>query len=302
MILLYGITPKQDVHPRAAALFGDIVARQIASLLGRARKCLVLDLDNTLWGGVIGDDGIDDGIVLGQGSASVRRSFLAFQRYAKQLSERGIILAVCSKNDEAVVRHAFANHPEMLLRNSDIACWAANWQDKAGNLRSISRTLNIGIDSLVFADDNPAERALVRRELPQVAVPEMPEDAAFYPYVIADAGYFESSGVTAEDLARSQQYQENLGRQRLQSEVTDMDSYLQDLDMSLSVGAVDSTQLIRTVQLINKTNQFNLTTRRYSEAEIVELTQRNTTVALWGRLVAIDLATTALSRSVIALP
>jgi FkbH-like protein len=273
---------KQDVRPQAAALFGDIVARKLAAVLGRSRKCLVLDLDNTLWGGVIGDDGLD-GIVLGQGSAS-GEAFLAFQQYAKKLSERGIILAVCSKNDETVARHALANHSEMQLRDGDFACIVANWQDKAGNLRAIARTLNIGVDSLVFADDNPAERDLVRRELPEVAVPEMPEDPAYFPYVIADAGYFESAGLTAEDLTRSRQYQENLGRGRLKSEASDMASYLKGLDMTLTVGAVDSAQLTRTVQLINKTNQFNLTTRRYSEADIVRLMQRDTTVAIWGRL------------------
>jgi FkbH-like protein len=273
---------KQEVHPQVAALFGDIVARKITALLGRAKKCLVLDLDNTLWGGVIGDDGLN-GIVLGQGSAS-GEAFLAFQQYAKKLSERGVILAVCSKNDDAVVRHAFSNHSEMLLRDTDFACIVANWDDKAGNIRQIARALNIGVDSLVFADDNPAERDLIRRELPEVAVPEMPEDPAYFPYVIADAGYFESSGVTSEDHGRSRQYQENLSREKSKSEATDMASYLEGLDMTLTVGAVNSAQLMRTVQLINKTNQFNLTTRRYSESEVTELMQKDSTVALWGRL------------------
>ena len=274
---------KQEVRPQAAALFGDLVARQVAALLGRARKCLVLDLDNTLWGGVIGDDGLN-GIVLGQGSAT-GEAFVAFQRYAKKLSERGVILAACSKNDDAVARQAISGHSEMLLRERDFACIVANWDDKAKNIRAIARAVNIGLDSLVFADDNPAERDLIRRELPEVAVPEMPEDPAYFPYVIADAGYFESVGITTEDLARSRQYQENLSRERLKSEATDMASYLEGLDMTLTVGAVDAAQLMRTVQLINKTNQFNLTTRRYSEAEVAELLQSNFTVAVWGRLI-----------------
>ena len=139
-------------------------------------KCLVLDLDNTLWGGVIGDDGLA-GIVLGQGSA-LGEAFVAFQRYARDLARRGVILAVCSKNDEANALEPFEQHPEMVLRREDIACFAANWNDKASNLREIAEQLNIGLDALVFADDNPFERNIVRRELPMVAVPELPDDPA----------------------------------------------------------------------------------------------------------------------------
>ena len=169
---------KHEVHPRASILYGDQVARMLAAIRGLSSKCLVLDLDNTLWGGVIGDDGLE-GIVLGQGGA-VGEAYLSFQRYCAALSARGVILAVCSKNDEVNARLPFTKHPEMILRESDIACFVANWNDKASNLRSIASTLNIGIDSLVFADDNPAERALIRKELPSVQVPELPEDPALY--------------------------------------------------------------------------------------------------------------------------
>ncbi len=165
---------KQEVTPTAAPFYGDMVARLLAAQQGRSSKCLVLDLDNTLWGGVIGDDGLE-GIVLGQGSAH-GEAFVGFQKYALDLSKRGVILAVCSKNDEANAFLPFDKHPEMILRRTDIACFVANWSDKAANIRQIAHQLNIGLDSLVFVDDNPFERNLVRDELPMVAVPEVSAD------------------------------------------------------------------------------------------------------------------------------
>ncbi len=257
---------KHEVHPRATAVYGDQVARVLAALRGISSKCLVLDLDNTLWGGVIGDDGLE-GIVLGQGSA-LGEAYLDFQRYCSALSSRGVILAVCSKNDEANARLPFQKHSHMLLRETDIACFVANWQDKAANLRHIASTLNIGLDSLVFADDNPAERALVRRELPSVQVPELPADPAFYIDAIAQAGYFEGLRITAEDQERGRQYQANAERARMRDQVTDIESYLESLAMQLSVDPFNDVGLTRITQLINKTNQFNLTTRRYTETEV----------------------------------
>ena len=170
---------KQEIIRRAAPMYGELVARLIAARLGKSYKCLVLDLDNTLWGGVIGDDGLE-GIVLGQGSAE-GEAYVAFQEYARALTARGVILAVCSKNDEAnALSRRSTSIPEMVLQRGDIACFVANWQDKATNIRAIAQQLNIGLDALVFVDDNPFERALVRQELPMVAVPEMPEDPADY--------------------------------------------------------------------------------------------------------------------------
>ena len=260
---------KQDVSPAAAPLYADIVLRLAAARLGRSAKCLVLDLDNTLWGGVIGDDGLE-GIVLGQGSAE-GEAHLGFQRYARNLSQRGVILAVCSKNDEKIALEPFQSHPEMLLKPGDIACFVANWDDKATNLRNIAHQLNIGLDSLVFADDNAFERNIVRRELPMVMVPELPEDPALYARCIADAGYFETLEVTREDVQRTQNYQSEKARAQLRQSVTDMDGYLKSLEMQLIWSSFDRTGLQRIVQLINKTNQFNLTTRRYSEAEVSKL-------------------------------
>jgi FkbH-like protein len=259
---------KQEIHLTAAPLWGDHVGRLVAALRGLSYKCLVLDLDNTLWGGVIGDDGLE-GILLGQGHA-VGEAFIAFQQYAAKLAERGIILAVCSKNDDVNARSAFERHPEMVLRLKNIACFVANWQDKASNLRMIAKTLNIGLDSLVFADDNPFERNLVRQELPSVAVPEMSEDPALYVDTIADAGYFEGLTLTAEDRERSEQYQANAERERLRETVTDMASYLGGLEMQLVWAPFDSVGLGRISQLINKSNQFNLTTRRYTQDEVAE--------------------------------
>jgi FkbH-like protein len=257
---------KQEVTPAAGPLYGELVARVVAARRGLSRKCLVLDLDNTLWGGVIGDDGLE-GIVLGQGSA-LGEAFLAVQAYALDQAARGVILAVCSKNDEANALAAFEQHPEMLLKRGHIACFRANWQDKVGNIRAIAQQVNIGLDSLVFLDDNPFERTLVRQELPMVAVPELPEDPAFYAATLADAGYFEGLAVTEEDLTRTGQYQANLAREILATEATDLPSYLRSLEMRLLVSRFDQVGLQRTTQLINKTNQFNLTTRRYTEAEV----------------------------------
>ncbi|MBL8698761.1 MAG: HAD family hydrolase [Alphaproteobacteria bacterium] len=257
---------KQEIHPAAAPLYADHAVRIVTARLGRSAKCLVLDLDNTLWGGVIGDDGLG-GIVLGQGSA-LGEAFVDFQVYAQSLSRRGIILAVCSKNDEKNAVEPFEAHPEMILKRGDIACFVANWSDKASNLRTIAKALNIGIDSLVFADDNPAERAIVRRELPEVAVPELPEDPARYASTIADAGYFEAATVTTEDLQRSAQYQANLDRERTKASTTDIEGYLRSLEMRLMWRRFDRTGLARITQLTNKTNQFNLTTRRVTEADV----------------------------------
>jgi FkbH-like protein len=257
---------KQEISPAAVPIYGDLLGRLLAAAQGRSYKCLVLDLDNTLWGGVIGDDGLD-GIVIGQGSAA-GEAFAAFQAYAVRLAERGVILAVCSKNDEVNALAPFLDHPEMLLKQNHLSAFVANWRDKATNLREIAQSLNIGLDSLVFVDDNPFERQLVRRELPMVAVPELPDDPSSYAQCLGDAGFFEALSVTKEDNERTRLYAEN--RRRVESEMrsTDIGAYLQSLDMRLMWRHFDRVGQKRIVQLINKTNQFNLTTRRYAEQDI----------------------------------
>ncbi len=257
---------KLAFSPRLIPVYADIVARAIAAVLGKSKKCLVLDLDNTLWGGVIGDDGLA-GIKLGQGS-STGEAFLSIQTMALELRSRGVILAVCSKNEEDAARSPFRKHPDMLLREDHIAVFQANWSDKATNLKAIAGALNIGVDALVLLDDNPAERLQVRTALPLVGVPELPDDPALYPRAMAAAGYFEAVGFSKEDQLRAESYQANSQRAQALSSSRDLGAYLASLDMVCAIGRVDALSRSRVAQLINKSNQFNLTTRRYSEAEV----------------------------------
>lgn len=257
---------KMEISPAAVPLYGELLARVLAAQRGLSKKCLVLDLDNTLWGGVIGDDGIE-GIVLGEGSA-LGEAHVALQRYVQLLARRGVILAVCSKNDLAIAEQAFSTHPEMVLKRSDIACFIANWEPKAGNLQTIARQLNIGLDSLVFLDDNPVERAAIRAALPMVAVPELPADPAHYVRCLAAAGYFEATTFTVEDQQRSEQYAANASRDAVMQSAGNLEGFLAGLQMSTVYGRVRDVDLTRVTQLINKTNQFNLTTRRSSLEEV----------------------------------
>jgi FkbH-like protein len=273
---------KIEIAPQASSLYGELLARLIAAQRGQSRKCLVLDLDNTLWGGVIGEVGLE-GIVLGEGSAA-GEAYLALQRYAKSLAERGVILAVCSKNEPAIVEDAFRDHPEMLLRRSDIAAFVVNWQDKAENLRTIAEQLNIGLDSLVFVDDNPAERARIRESLPTVAVPELPQDPAHYVHCIAAAGYFEAIAFTDEDRRRVEQYAANSQREALRETMQSMDDFLRGLDMAVEYGPVGAVDVPRVTQLLNKTNQFNTTTRRFTTEEISAFASDPGKIALQFRL------------------
>jgi len=260
---------KMAFSARAMPLYADHVGRLLGALRGKARRVLVLDLDNTLWGGVIGDDGIA-GVKLGQGDP-VGESFLALQQYALDLHARGIVLAVSSKNDDAIARACVRDHPDMLLRETHFAVFQANWNDKARNLEAIASTLSLGLDALVFVDDNPAERALVRDRLPMVAVPEMPEDPALYTRTVASAGYFEATAFSAEDRARTAFYADNAQRVALQSAAGSLDDYLASLAMEIRFAPFDAVGRERIAQLIAKSNQFNLTTRRYSVAEVAGL-------------------------------
>jgi FkbH-like protein len=250
-------------------LYAEVVARLVGALRGKSRKCLVLDLDNTLWGGVIGDDGLD-GIILGQGNPK-GEAFVAIQRMALDLRARGVVLAVASKNDRDVAREPFRRHPDMLLREEHIAVFQANWHDKASNLRAIADTLDIGTDALVLLDDNPAERAYVRGALPETAVPELPEDPAFYPRALLLGGYFEAVAFSKEDRARADAYQGNARRAELTVQIGDVAQFLQSLNMAISFARFDKAGRSRVAQLINRSNQFNLTTRRYSESEIIKI-------------------------------
>lgn len=263
-------------------LYADWVGRLIGAARGKARKCLVLDLDNTLWGGVIGDDGLA-GLVLGNGSP-LGEAHLRVQQVALALRERGIILAVSSKNDETIARSPFRSHPEMLLKESHIAVFQANWQDKASNLKAIADTLSIGLDSLVLLDDNPVERAQVREALPEVAVPELPDDPSLYAQTLLAAGYFEATAFTADDRQRAEQYQSNAARARVLGSATDLSAHLRSLQMRAICSPFDSLGRSRITQLINKTNQFNLTTRRYTETEVTAFEKSQSALTLQMRL------------------
>jgi FkbH-like protein len=265
-----------------AALYADALARVIAAGRGKARKCLVLDCDNTLWGGVIGDDGID-AIRIGMGDPE-GECFLAIQRMALDYKDRGVILAVCSKNDDHVAVAPFREHEGMALSEGDIAVFQANWTDKASNLEAIARTLNIGVDALVFLDDNAAERAQVRAALPLVAVPELPADPAWYPLYLSSAGYFEALSFSDEDGKRAASYAANAQRAKVLETARDLGSYLDALAMTIAIRPFDPPAYARISQLINKSNQFNLTTRRYSEAEVKAFAEDPALITLQTRL------------------
>ncbi|HET7542636.1 MAG TPA: HAD-IIIC family phosphatase [Polyangiaceae bacterium] len=231
---------------------------------GRTIKCVVLDLDNTLWGGVVGDEGLD-GIELGDRDET--GTFRSFQLYLRELGRRGILLAVCSKNDEAVARRVFQEHPGMVLREADIAAFVANWEDKATNIRRIREKLNIGFDSMVFLDDNPFERNLVRQMLPEVVVPELSEDPELYVRNISELNLFEVAAHSELDLQRAALYREQEERALESSRFVNLDDYLKSLETMARVARFEPRDLGRIAQLLQRSNQFNLTTRRHSEAE-----------------------------------
>jgi len=254
----------------------------IGAIYGHTAKCLVLDLDNTLWGGVVGDDGVG-GIRIGEGDAE-GEAFKAFQEYILLLKKRGLLLAVCSKNEEKNALEPFEALPDMVLKRDDFVSFKANWDPKPGNIEQIARELNIGLDSLVFVDDNPAERELVRQSLPQVKVVELSRDPADYPAILDRCGWLEVIKLTDEDIKKTEQYHKNIERSALQAQHTDYDSYLASLDQKAVVRAFEPKHLDRITQLINKTNQFNLTTKRLTRSEVEALMDRDDTVTAYIRL------------------
>jgi len=246
--------------PRLAQNVVDIVT----ATRGAGIKCVVLDLDNTLWGGTIGDDGLE-GIRIG--SLGEGEAFASFQSYLRELQRRGLLLAVCSKNDPANALRPFKEHPEMVLREEDIAVFVANWNNKVDNLRTIQATLNIGFDSMVFLDDNPFERNLVRQFLPDVNVPELPEDPANYVSCLSELNLFEATTSSELDRARTSAYRDQARRESTRLDFASLDGYLRSLHMKATLGRFDAFHLPRIAQLIQRSNQFNLTTQRHSEAE-----------------------------------
>lgn len=240
----------------------------VRALTTGPKKVLVLDLDNTVWGGVVGETG-PLGVSLGESADG--EAFTAFQKHAKALSQRGIVLAVASKNNPADAREPFEKNPDMVLKLDDIAAFEACWEPKSVTIARMAQTLSLGLDSFVFFDDNPAEREQVRRALPDVAVAEAPEDPAEYVRALQSGLWFETGGLTAADSARAEQYTVERKRKELQESFTSMDDYLRSLDMSAALGPIDETEMQRVVQLLAKTNQFNLTTRRHTREDVEAL-------------------------------
>ena len=261
------------------------VAKNIVDIVmasrGRTIKCIVVDLDNTLWGGCIGDDGLD-GIQLsahGDGEAFVR-----LQLYLRELRNRGILLAVCSKNQMENALLPFEKHPEMILKRDDVAVFVANWNDKADNIRQIRETLNIGFDSMVFLDDNPFERNLVRELIPDITVPELPEDPADYVRAISDLNLFETTSFSAEDVKRTELYRVEAESKQARASFASVEEFLQSLNMRVEVSRFDPFHLPRIAQLMQRSNQFNLTTRRLSEVECKALMDHERWIPLYAKL------------------
>lgn len=264
----------------AQAHLASEIARAIHALVSPAAKCLALDLDNTLWGGVLGEEGLA-GIQLGEDYPG--NVFKAFQRELRALRDRGILLAVCSKNNEAEAVQALESHPDGILRRGDFAALRINWKDKPTNLREIAQELSIGTDALAFFDDSPVEREWVRREMPEVRVIDVPVSPAAYVRALRESEAFDRLDLTPEDRGRAEQYRVERARSEQSRQAGSVEEFLRDLETVAEIGVVGSEQLPRVAQLHGKTNQFNLTTRRHTEAAIAAMQARGA-IALWMRI------------------
>lgn len=256
-----------DALPYVASRVMDI----ICAIKGQFKKCLILDLDNTVWGGVIGDDGLE-GIQLGHG-LGIGKAFTEFQMWVKKLKQRGIIICVVSKNDEETAKEPFEHHPDMVLKLDDIAVFQANWETKVDNIRTIQRILNIGFDSMVFLDDNPFERNIVRENIPGITVPELPEDPGEYLEYLYSLNLFETASYSQADKDRTKQYQVEAQRVSLQKTFENEADFLKSLDMLSTVSGFTKFNTPRIAQLSQRSNQFNLRTVRYTEADITALAE-----------------------------
>jgi len=256
------------VLPLVASKTMDI----INCLNGKLKKCVILDLDNTTWGGIIGDDGIEN---IQLGNLGIGKAFTEFQYWVKKLKNRGIIVAVCSKNTESVAKVPFEKHPDMVLKMEDIAVFKANWDNKVDNIRQIQSILNIGFDSMVFLDDNPFERNIVRENIPEICVPELPEDPANYLEHMYGLNLFETISFSQEDTDRTKLYQLEAERAKVFEKFTNKDDFLKTLEMHSDVLAFNKFNTPRIAQLSQRSNQFNLRTVRYSEGDIERISYSN---------------------------
>lgn len=250
-----------DALPKVATRTIDV----IAAIVGRFKKCVILDLDNTIWGGVIGDDGLEH---IQMGSIGIGKAFSEFQHWIKKLKNRGIIVAICSKNTESVALEPFEKHPDMVLRMEDIVVFKANWNSKVDNIREIQNILNISFDSIVFLDDNPFERNVVREHIPEICVPELPEDPANYLDYLYGLNLFETLSYSSEDVHRTRHYQTEAKRTQVYKSYTNEDDFLKSLKMCSEIQSFNTFNTARIAQLSQRSNQFNLRTIRYTQADI----------------------------------
>jgi FkbH-like protein len=248
----------------------ESVVQMIAAFQGRFKKCVILDLDNLVWGGVIGDDGLDN---IQIGGLGIGKAFTEFQYWIRKLQQRGIIVCICSKNTESVAKEPFEKHPDMVLRLKDIAVFVANWENKADNISRIQQILNIGFDSMVFLDDNPFERNMVRQNIHTISVPELPQDPAEYLEYLYTLNLFETASYSSEDASRTEKYQKETERVVAQASFTNENDFLKSLNMASDVHLFNSFSIPRVAQLCLRTNQFNLRTIRYTEENIKGITE-----------------------------
>ena len=264
----YGMVLNLDSNPIISKNIIDI----ISSYNSIFKKCIILDLDNTLWGGIIGDDGIEN---IKLGNLGIGKSFVDFQHWIKKLKDRGIIICICSKNNEDVSMNVFINHPDMVLSLDDISLFVSNWDSKVDNIKNIQKTLNIGFDSMVFIDDNPYERNSVKDNIPFITVPDLPKDPSNYVSFLSDENLFETVTSSNIDKDRTKLYQTEYKRVKSRSNFTDLSDYMINLDMKSKVELLNLFNIPRVSQLSQRSNQFNLRTIRYEDDELIQIMNSN---------------------------
>ena len=274
-------TASMALVPEGQLALAALIVEKIAALCGKERKVAVVDLDGTLWGGIAGEDGVE-GIEIGE--SPLGRAHADFQRWLKELKSRGVLLAVCSKNDLALAEEVFATRPEMPLKREDFAAFVANWDPKPKNVERIAAALNLGLDSFVFLDDRKDVRESVRQALPEVTVPELPEDPADWVGFLGAMDLFETASAASDDLLRTERYRDEAARQEVRKAFADETAFLRDLAMRAEVLPLDDGTIPRVARLTQRTNQFNVLTKRYGEAELKALAEDPTTVPLVVKL------------------
>ncbi len=266
-----------DFLPSIAKSTVDI----IKAASGKINKCLILDLDNTIWGGIIGDDGLNN---IKIGELGIGKAFSELQMWVKQLKERGIILAICSKNSEKIVKEPFINHPDMILHLDDISIFVVNWGNKVDNIKYIQSVLNIGFDSMVFIDDSSFERNMIRKMISEITVPELPEDPVDYVSYLRSLNLFETISYSDEDSDRTKKYQYEAKRAKFKTNFSSIDDYLKSLNMIAKVSVFDDYHIPRIAQLTQRSNQFNLRTKRYNEQDINKIRKSNQYITRYFKL------------------